>query len=89
MSGAVPESVRFCGQTFSPQELAWLQRLLAEASLTRCQVARRVCEQFHWVNGVRRLKEMSCRVALLRMERVGLIRLPTPLHANFRYFLCR
>ena len=82
MRRSPPESLRFCGRTFSPEELEWIKRLLGGESLTRRQLARRVCEQFHWVNGVGRLKEMSCRVALLRMERAGLIRLPVPLHTN-------
>jgi hypothetical protein len=59
-----------------------MRSLLSLESLTRRQLARRVCEQLNWVNGVGRLKEMSCRVALLQMERVGLFRLPAPLHAN-------
>jgi hypothetical protein len=55
---------------------------LALESLTRRQLARRVCQQLHWVNQGGRLKEMSCRVALLRMEREGLIRLPAPRPTN-------
>jgi hypothetical protein len=74
--------LRFCGRTFSHEELGWLRSLLAAESLTRQQLARRVCQQLHWINGAGRLKEMSCRVALLRMERAGLIGLPTPLHPS-------
>ena len=76
------ESLRFCGRTFRAHELEWMKRLLAAESLSRCQLARRVCEQLHWVNGAGRLKEMSCRVALLRMERAGLIGLPAPRQPN-------
>jgi len=76
------ESLRFCGRTFQAHELEWMKSLLACESLTRCQLARRVCEQWHWVNRAGRLKEMSCRVALLRMERAGLIRLPAPRQPN-------
>jgi hypothetical protein len=75
------ESLRFCGRTFSAQELHWLSGVLAAESLSRQQFARRVCEHLHWVNGAGRLKEMSCRVALLRMERAGLLRLPPRRHA--------
>ena len=42
----------------------------------RAALSRMVCETFVWhkINGD--LKEMSCRVAMLRMEREGLIKLP-------------
>jgi len=53
-----------------------LRSVLATQTLTRRQLARRVCEQFQWVNGAGQLKEMSCRVALLRLERAGLVQLP-------------
>jgi Domain of unknown function (DUF4338) len=76
------ESLRFSGRTFSPEELEWLKGLLCSESLTRRQLARRVCQQLNWINRAGRLKEMSCRVALLRMERAGLIDLPAPLHPN-------
>jgi Domain of unknown function (DUF4338) len=76
------ESWRFSGRTFSPQELEWLKGLLCSESLTRQQLSRRVCQQLNWINPAGRLKEMSCRVALLRMERAGLIDLPAPLHPN-------
>lgn len=76
------ESLRFCGRTFSPSELDWLRHLLASERLTRQQLARRLCEHVHWVNGAGGLKEMSGRVALLRMERAGLITLPPPQQAN-------
>lgn len=59
-----------------------MRSLLSLESLTRRQLARRVCQQLNWVNGGGRLKEMSCRVALLRMERAGLIGLPAPLQPN-------
>ena len=59
-----------------------MKSLLSSESLTRRQLARRVCQQLNWVNGAGRLKEMSCRVALLRMERAGLIGLPAPLQPN-------
>ena len=59
-----------------------MKSLLSAESLTRRQLARRVCEQLNWVNRAGRLKEMSCRVALLRMEQAGLIDLPAPLQPN-------
>jgi hypothetical protein len=40
----------------------------------------RVCEVFDWCKADGSLKDMSCRVALLRMHREGLIELPAPRH---------
>ena len=37
-----------------------------------------VCERLHWRRANGQLKDMSCRVAMLRMHRAGLIRLPPP-----------
>ena len=59
-----------------------MRSLLCGHSLNRSQLARQVCEQLNWVNGAGQLKEMSCRVALLRMERAGLLRLPAPVQGN-------
>ncbi|RPJ03120.1 MAG: DUF4338 domain-containing protein [Chloroflexi bacterium] len=75
-------SWRFCGRDFTAAELAWIRALLADGKLNRSQLARRLCEYLPWVNGAGQLKAMSCRVAMLRMERAGLIRLPEPRHRN-------
>jgi hypothetical protein len=48
----------------------------------RAQLSRQVCEQLDWRKPDGGLKEMSCRVALLRMERDGLLRLPPPICTN-------
>jgi hypothetical protein len=79
---AAQEGWRFCGRDFSHSELQWIQNLVAGSFLNRCQLARQVCEQLQWVNPAGQLKTMSCRVALLRMQRAGLLRLPEPLHRN-------
>lgn len=81
MSVCAP-SRRFCGRDFSQEELEWIQTLVAGGSCNRSQLARRVCEHLHWVNPAGQLKGMSCRVAMLRMERAGLIGLPKPVHRN-------
>jgi hypothetical protein len=43
-----------------------------------CTLTYRVCEVFDWRKPDGSLKDMSCRVALLRMHRAGLIELPAP-----------
>jgi hypothetical protein len=62
--------------------MQWIQHLVAGSELNRCQLARRVCEQLCWINPAGQLKAMSCRVAMLRMEKAGLLQLPKPLHRN-------
>jgi hypothetical protein len=73
---------RFCGREFTAAELGWIRALVAGGELNRSQLARRVCEQLQWVNPAGELKAMSCRVAMLRMARAGLIDLPKPLHRD-------
>jgi hypothetical protein len=51
--------------------------MLAQSpEISRCRLSREVCRRLHWVRPGGREKDMSCRVALLRMERDGLLRLP-------------
>ena len=42
------------------------------------KLSRRLCEEFNWRSLNGRLKEMSCRVALLKLERTGQVVLPEP-----------
>ncbi len=68
-----------CGRLF-PHEV--LERINAAVrdhpKWSRADLARRVCDWLDWraTNGKR--KEMSCRVALVRLEQRGMIGLPPP-----------
>ena len=75
-------SARFCGRDFSPGELERIRAIIAQGQVCRSQLARQVCQEFGWLNAQGRLKEMSCKVALLRMERAGLLVLPPPRARN-------
>ena len=75
-------SARFCGREFSPTELERIRFLIAQDNIWRSELARQVCQEFGWRNAQGRLKEMSCKVALLRMERAGLLVLPPPVAAT-------
>ena len=48
----------------------------------RAQLSRLVCEQLEWLRPDGRLKDMSCRVAMLRMQEDGLFKLPAPRKRN-------
>ena len=82
MRASPAQSLRFCGRQFSPAELARLRSWLAEGQCNRSELARRACAEFGWINGAGQPKLMSSRVALLRMERAGLLRLPPPQTRN-------
>ncbi len=75
--------MRYCGRDFTEGELAWIRRVLAEEpKRTRVCISQQVCRAFEWYKPDGGLKEMSCRVALLRMHREGLITLPPPQRKN-------
>ena len=70
---------RYCGRDFSEQDLALVRALIAEDPLrTRADLSRLACRELGWLKHDGGLKEMSCRVAMLRMEKDGLIQLPPP-----------
>jgi hypothetical protein len=74
---------RYCGREFSPAELGYIRQLLElRPVLGRVALSRRICQDLGWLNALGQPKEMSCRVALLRMEKDGLIGLPAPLSKN-------
>jgi hypothetical protein len=69
---------KYCGKTWSEGDIDRIRELIAERpKALRSELARQVCLAFDWkrING--QLSEMSCRLAMLRMFRDGLIKLPT------------
>jgi hypothetical protein len=76
---------RYCGRAFTVADLAHIRELLQlQPVLGRVALSRRVCQDLGWLNALGQPKEMSARVALLRMEKDGLIQLPPPLSRNGR-----
>lgn len=72
-------SVRYCGREFSDEDLANIQRLIDEnPARTRADISRLACQDLGWLKPDGGLKEMSARVAMLRMQADGLITLPPP-----------
>ena len=75
--------VRFCGRDFSSDDLELIRTIIAaDDSPNRAEISRQVCRVLGWIRPHGRLKDMSCRVALLRMHRSGLIALPPPKKGN-------
>lgn len=75
--------VRYCGRTFSQEQIQWIRDLIAsQPKLNRVALSRQLCDHLQWLTPDGRRKEMSCRVACLRMQRDGLITLPKPVKGN-------
>ena len=80
-SGAITH--RYCGRLFTADQMQQIRALIAsEPKRNRAELSRLVCDQLGWLPPNRRGKEMSCRVAMLRMHRDGLICLPPPQKGN-------
>ncbi len=70
-----------CGQFFSPETIERIQATIdTEPGISRVALSRRVCEWLEWRCNNGRWKEMSCRVALLKLHRGGVIRLRPVTH---------
>ena len=67
----------YSGREFSLQEIEQIRQLMQQnPTLLRTPLSRKLCELFTWTKPNGELKDMSCRVALLRMQAHGLITLP-------------
>ena len=72
-----PAFPRYCGRVFSEADMATIRGILQSPLYpTRATVSRAVCAALDWRKPDGGLKEVSCRVAMLRMETDGLITLP-------------
>jgi hypothetical protein len=77
----ISSNKRYSGRAFSPEEVEQVRELIrADREMSRQQLSYRVCEALDWRKRDGSLKDMSCRVALPRMHREGLIELPQPQH---------
>jgi Domain of unknown function (DUF4338) len=68
--------MRYCGRDFTPAEIDLIRELLTTPQINRARLSREVCDRLGWRRENGALKDMSCRVALLRMQTDGLISLP-------------
>ena len=74
---------RYCGRNFTAAEIKVINNIIETPDQpARAEISRRVCRELGWYRPNGQLKDMSCRVALLRMQRHGLIRLPPPRNGN-------
>jgi hypothetical protein len=72
-------SPRYCGRDFHADEIALIRQLIAEdPARTRAEISRLTSRALAWRKADGGLKDMSARVAMLRMQEDGLIALPPP-----------
>lgn len=71
------DSMIICGQQFSDKVLQQIQNFIhQDKTITRAELARQVCDILGWYRANGQRKDMSCRVALLKLHRKGLLSLP-------------
>ena len=64
---------RYCGRHFTDIELEQIRSLIERhPELNRTRLSKEVCQMFRWLKPDGKVKDMSCRVAMLRMERDGI-----------------
>ncbi len=67
----------YCGREFSADDIQAIKRLIEhDPSLKRAPLSRQLCALWGWTKPNGELKDMTCRVALLRMQADGLLTLP-------------
>src|SRR5258707_4773468 len=73
----MPESLTFCGRTFTADELGLMRQTAAEFSaLGVTEISRTVCELLEWKRSNGGLKNHECRQLLERLAAAGLLQLP-------------
>lgn len=83
MSSVALSPVNYCGRLFTAEEIERIAELITEnPRRNRAQLSRLVCDELHWIRPDGCRKDMSCRVAMIRMDRDGIISLPPPLVSN-------
>ncbi len=75
----------YCARDFSVDDIETIRRLMQEnPALQRSPLSRQLCELWNWRKPNGELKDMTCRVALLRLQAAGLIELAPSKFVNGR-----
>lgn len=73
-----------CGKEFSHHDLNRINIIIKNnPTINRSNLSRIICREFGWVSPNGLLKEMSCRVALLKLHRAKFIQLPPPQRQHY------
>src|SRR5512136_1316764 len=76
--------MRLCGREFTEATIAQIGGIISSnPSMSRRAVSLRVCELLEWRAPNGKLKDVSCRKALLELHRRGVINLPAAEECSF------
>lgn len=69
--------MQVCGQNFTKAIINEIEEMIkTEPGLSRRELSRRICQRNGWYSPNGNLKDMSCRKALVELDRQGIIHLP-------------
>jgi hypothetical protein len=72
-----------CGRSVTWDDIQMIRKLIHDhPSALRAELSRKVCLAWQWFKPDGGLKDMSCRVLLLKLHRIGAIQLPAPSRGN-------
>jgi len=75
----------YCARDFTADDIETIRRLMQEnPALQRSPLSRQLCELWNWRKPNGELKDMTCRVALLRLQGAGLVELAPSKFVNGR-----
>ena len=76
--------MKVAGQIFSKEIIERIGETVRNTTdLTRCALSRLVCQWLNWRDPSGQVKDSSCRIALLKLEKLGVIQLPAGRPINF------
>ena len=76
-------TLTICGRSLTIDDVELIRRIIAsDPTATREWISREVCQAWSWFKPDGGLKNMSCKVLLLRLHRSGMIALPAPRRSN-------
>lgn len=77
------ETVVVSCREFTPSDIKKINNIMAQhPTITRTALSRKVCDVLHWFRPNGQRNDMTCRVALNRLEKMGVITLPPPIQSN-------
>ncbi len=69
--------VKYQGRVATRKDVEYIKRVLSENPQdSRCELSRKLCKAWNWVQPNGALRDMVCRGFLLRLEEAGYIKLP-------------
>ena len=71
--------MRYRGRDFTEEEFSWIRQLIVDQpDISRKDISVLFCQKAKWLKPDGSLKDMSCRVAMLKIEQDGHLTLPPP-----------